>query len=574
MQPAAATRGHAERARRSVRPGRYPLIVAGSFLIAALAVAPIVALVVIALGGDASVWPHLIGTILPASTLTTVLLMLGVGVLTSILGVAGAWLVTMCRFPGRGMLEWMLLLPLAVPTYVVAYCYVEILDSVGPVQTLIRSIFGFETVRDYWFPEIRSLGGAIFVMSFVLYPYVYLTVRATFLMQSMCVLDVSRTLGQGAIGSFFRIALPLARPAVVVGVTLALMECLNDIGAVQFLGVQTLTLSVYATWTNRGDLAGAAQIACVMLIVVLLLVWLERRGRRLQRFHHTSQRVQALPDYPLGGWRAAAAITVCSLPVLLGFVAPAWYLLSAAWRRFGLDFGPAYFTLTANSVGLSLTASAVAVLAAIILAYATRLTGSKLVAALSRLASVGYAVPGTVLAVGILIPLASLDNAIDGLARTIAGVSTGLLLTGSTAALVYAYAVRFLAVSHGTVEAGLQRVTPNIDLAARSLGRTPAGALREIHMPLLRPAIATAALLVFVDSMKELPATMLLRPFNFETLATHVYTYASMEMVEQGAIAALTIVVAGLLPVALLSRTSRVPRRVLSGAVRGTVPSI
>ena len=552
----------------------HPFMVAGSLAIAALAVAPIFALVVIALGGDPSIWPHLLSTVLPRVTLTTGLLMLGVGLLTSIIGIAGAWLVSMCRFPGRGLLEWMLLLPLAVPTYVVAYCYVEILDSVGPVQTFIRAVFGFQSARDYWFPDIRTLGGAVFVMGFVLYPYVYLTVRATFLMQSMCVLDVSRTLGKTAYGAFFQVALPLARPAVVVGVTLALMECLNDIGAVQFLGVQTLTLSVYSTWTNRGDLAGAAQIACVMLIVVLFLVWLERRGRRLQRFHQTSRRMQALPDYPLKGWRAAGALAVCGLPVLIGFVFPALYLLHAAARRFSADFGPSYFTLTANSVGLSLTASAVAVATALVLAYAARLTGARPVQLLTRIASVGYAVPGTVLAVGILIPLATLDNMIDGLARSLVGISTGLLLTGSTAALVYAYTTRFLAVSFGTVEAGLERVTPNIDLAARSLGRTPAAAMREVHLPLLRPAVVTAALLVFVDSMKELPATILLRPFNFETLATHVYTYASMEMVEQGAIAALTIVLAGLVPVALLARTSRLPQRVANQAVRGAIPNI
>ena len=552
----------------------HPWMVLGALAIAVLAVMPIVALVVIAFGGDPSIWPHLLSTVLPRSTWTTVLLMLGVGVLTAIVGVSSAWLVSMCRFPGRGALEWMLLLPLAVPTYVVAYAYVEILDSLGPVQVFIRALFGFQSARDYWFPDVRTLGGAIFVMSFVLYPYVYLTVRATFLMQSMCVLDVSRTLGKTAFGTFFHVALPLARPAVVVGVTLAAMECLNDIGAVQFLGVQTLTLSVYSTWTNRGDLAGAAQIACVMLVVVLFLIWLERRGRRLQRFHHTSRRLQALPDYPLTGWRAAGALAVCGLPVLIGFVFPALYLLDAAARRFATDFGPAYFTLTANSVGLSLVASAVAVAAAVILAYAARLTGARSVKLLTRVASVGYAVPGTVLAVGILVPLAALDNFVDGMARSLLGISTGLLLTGSTAALVYAYATRFLAVSFGTVEAGLERVTPNIDMAARSLGRTPAAAMREVHLPLLRPAVATAALLVFVDSMKELPATMLLRPFNFETLATHVYTYASMEMVEQGAIAALTIVLAGLVPVALLARTSRLPRRIASQAVRGAVPTI
>lgn len=543
-------------------------------LVAGLAVAPIVALVVIALGGDAAVWTHLLATVLPPSLRATALLMLGVGLATVVVGVATAWLVAMHRFPGRGMLEWMLLLPLAVPTYVVAYCYVELLDYVGPVQSGIRSLFGFSSIRDYWFPDIRSLGGAVFVMSAVLYPYVYLTVRATFLMQSVCVLDVGRTLGASPARCFREVALPLARPAAVVGVTLALMECLNDIGAVQYLGVRTLTLSVYATWVNRGDLAGAAQLACAMLVVVLLLIWLERRGRGLQRFHNTSRRQQPLPDHPLRGWRAVAAIAVCAVPVLAGFVFPASYLLSAAIRRGASDFGPAYVSLVTNSLTLSLAAALAAVAAALVLVYAARLTGSRLVRAAGRIAAIGYAVPGTVLAIGILVPLAALDNAVDGLARQWLGLSTGLLLTGSTVALVYAYVVRFLAVSHGTVEAGLERITPSIDMAARSLGRSPGRVLREIHLPLLRPAVATAALLVFVDSMKELPATILLRPFNFDTLATHVYTYASMEMVEQGALAALTIVAAGLVPVALLARTSRQPRRVVPPAVRGALPSV
>jgi len=553
---------------------RHPLLSLSALAIAAMAVAPIVALAVIAFSTRSDVWPHLIANVLPRSAATTVMLMAGVGALTAIVGVAGAWLVSMCRFPGRGMFEWLLLLPLAVPTYVVTYAYVEILDSVGPVQTLIRSLFGFETVRDYWFPDIRTLTGAIVLMGFVLYPYVYLTVRASFLMQSICVLDVSRTLGSSAFGSFFRVALPMARPAIVVGMTLAMMECLNDIGAVQYLGVETLTLSVYATWTNRGDLAGAAQIACVMLLIVLLLIWLERRGRRSQRFHHTTGRMERLPDHRLTGVKAFAAIAVCAVPVLIGFAFPALYLASAAARRFSRDFGPDYLTLTANSVGLALMASALAVFAALVLAYSVRLTRSPLMGGLARVASVGYAVPGTVLAVGILIPLAAFDNAVDGLARSVLGVSTGLLLSGSVAALVYAYAARFLAVSYGAVESGLLRVTPNIDLAARSLGRSPAGALRAVHLPMLRPAITTAALLVFVDSMKELPATLLLRPFNFETLAVHVYTYASQEMVDRGAIAALTIVAAGLLPVALLARTARLPHRGSSPAMRAAVPQV
>jgi iron(III) transport system permease protein len=502
--------------------------------------------------------------VLPGTTLRTLLLLVGTGLCTAIIGVTTAWLVVMCRFPGRRVFEWLLLVPLAMPTYIIAHAYVELLDFVGPVQSALRAMFGWTTPRDYWFPDIRSLGGAIFLFSFVLYPYVYLTTRATFLMQSMCVIDVSRTLGRSAWGAFFHVALPLARPGIVVGITLVCMEALNDIGAVEHLGVNTLTFSVYATWVNRGDLGAAAQIAVVMLIFIIALIWLERRGRRMQRFHHTSRRIQALPDHPLNGWRAVAAFAACLLPVLIGFVVPSWLLAEFAIYRFSSNYGPQFWMLVRNSLMVSALAAGFAVAVGLVLTYGTRLTSSATLAAAGRLSSVGYAVPGTILAIGTLVPLAAFDNAFDGMMRSAFGISTGLIFTGTVAALVYAYVVRFLAVSYGSLEAGLQRVTPHLDMASRSLGRTAAGTLREVHLPMLRPAVATAAILVFVDSMKELPATLLLRPFGFDTLATHVYTYASLAQVERGALAALTIVAVGLLPVALLAYTSRLPMRMMA----------
>jgi len=524
--------------------------------IALFALLPILALVFLALQPAGGVWEHLFSTVLPRAIGTTILLMLGVAAFTIAVGVTSAWLVTMCRFPGRALFDWALLLPLAVPTYIVAYAYVEVMDVTGPVQTAIRTVFGFASARDYWFPEIRSLPGAVFVMGIVLYPYVYLTTRAMFLMQSACALDVARTLGAGPMRLFGAVALPLARPAIAVGVMLVLMECLNDIGAVEFFGVKTLTFSIYDTWLNRGSLAGAAQMATALLVIVFALIWAERYARRHQRFHQTTSRYMALPSYRLTGWRALAAVAFCFLIVFLGFLVPAGLLLDLASRRLEQILEPGFLSAVRNSLVLAISAVVLTVLTGIALAYALRLKRNTLIHGLARLASIGYAVPGTVLAVGILIPTVALDNLIDETAKATLGITTGLLLSGSGLALVYAYATRFLAVAFGTLESGLAKVSPNLDMASRALGRTALRTLAEVHLPVLRPALATAAMLVFVDCMKELPATILLRPFNFETLSTTVYAAASQEVFEDGAVAALTIVIVGLLPVILLARTS------------------
>ncbi len=538
------------RARRSVSPA-WTITAA---LILGIMLLPVVTIAILALTPTDNIWPHLVSTVLPRALYQTVLLLSGVGLLTLAIGTATAWFVTMYRFPGRTLIDRLLVIPLAMPTYIVAYCYGDLLDYAGPIQSSLRAVFGWTSVRDYWFPEIRSLGGGVLVLSLVLYPYVYLTARASFVQQSVCVLEVARTLGRTALGTFWSVALPLARPALAAGVALALMECLNDIGAVQYLGIETLTVSVYTTWLQRSNLGGAAQLATVMLLFVAALFAAERLARGRGRFHHTTGRYRSIPFSEVEGWRGYLAAAICTLPFIFGFLVP-FAVLIRPTIRFGLEADLAGFWKTAgNSVMLSVLAALLAVSCALVMAYAQRVASNRFTRPAVQMAGLGYAVPGTVLALGLLIPLARLDNAVDALAREWLGISTGLLLSGSIVAIVLAYTIRFLAVSLGSVEAGLQRMSPNLDAAARTLGQSSLQALWRVHMPLLVPALGAGGLLVFVDSMKELPATLLLRPFNFETLATEVYNYAALEQFEMAAPGALTIVAVGLIPVLLLHR--------------------
>jgi len=535
-------------------PGGWTL---GALAIAGLIVLPMVAVIVLALDPSDDIWPHLLSTVLPLYVRTTFALMLGVGLGTIFFGVGTAWLTTMCRFPGSKVFEWALLLPLAVPAYVVAYVYTDMLEYAGPVQGLLRALFGWDSPQDYWFPEIRSLGGAIAMMTLVLYPYVYLLSRAAFLEQSVCVLEVSRTLGRGPWSGFFDVALPLARPAIVVGVSLVLMETLNDFGTVDFFAVPTFTAGIYDVWLNMGSASGAAQLAVVMLTMVLVLIAMERLARRGQRYHHTSTRYRALPSYRLGGIRRGLAVLACLLPVVFGFLLPGAVLLSFALRTPPVTDSGSFLDYAVNSLTLSVGAAVVAVAVGLFLAYGVRLGGGRVLRGAVRFAGIGYAVPGAVLAVGVLIPLAAFDNTVDGVMRQTFGVSTGLLLSGSLFALVFAYVARFLALSLGTVEAGLGKITTGMDGAARTLGRGPGRTLLSVHLPMMNGSILTAMILVFVDGMKELPMTVLLRPFNFDTLATYVHQYASSELLEECAAGALAIVAAGILPVIALSMTIR-----------------
>lgn len=540
--------------------GSEPRWTLASALIALIVSAPVIALIVIAAQGSGDLWPHILRNVFPATVADTFMLMAGVGFIVMTLGTGLAWLLTAYDFPGRRIFEWALLLPLAVPTYIVAFAYLDLLHPIGPIQTGLRNLLGLSDPRALWFPEVRSMGGCIFLLGFVLYPYVYLSTRAMFLMQAGSILEVARTLGANRRRMFFQVALPLARPAIAVGTALALMEALNDIGASEFLGVQTMSVSIYATWINRSNLPGAAQIALFMLLIVVSLVLLERWARRDQRYVSMAQRARRATPRKLTGAGAALAICLASLPVLIGFILPAGFLAHQAIER--IAFAGVSSTIVreiANTMTIAALATFSAVMLGFIVAYAARLSRSMLASALLRIASLGYAIPGTVMAIGLLSPLTAIDNILGDLLQYTIGAAPGLILTGSGAALVYAYAVRFLAISAGGVESGLAKLSPSLDYAARTLGQTAGGAIRRVHLPLLRPALGAAALLIFVDCMKELPATLLLRPLNFETLATHLYGEAARGTYEDGSVAALCIVLFGLIPVILLAKLSRRP---------------
>ena len=533
----------------------FLIIVCVLFAIVAM---PFVALVVLSFGGfDGELWAHLNNTILWPALHSTLYLMLGVGVVVTLTGVSTAWLVTVCRFPGRGILSFALLLPLALPTYVSAFAYIEALGFTGPIQTAIRDLFGYTSIREYWFPDYRTTTGAVFVMSAVLYPYVYLTTRASFAMQTESAFDACRTLGVGPVPLFFQVALPMARPAIVVGVALALMETVNDIGAVEFFGVRTLTTMIYDVWLNRSSLATASQIACLFLSLIILLLWLERHARQAQRLFQSCGKTTSFKPFQLKGLQAFAAIVVCSLPIVAGFIVPVLVLIDSAFAHIAIDGLAALITPMANSLFLASIATVVIVIVGCFFAYLTNSIPTPLCDLIVRLTTLGYAVPGVILAVGILIPLATFDNTLDSFMRGTFDIKTGLLLSGTTFALIYAYCIRFLPMAYGAADTGFQRLTPNFGFAARTLGRSQIAVLAQVYFPLLRPAIVTSAILVFVECMKELPATLLLRPFNFNTLSTRVYDAASLELFEEGALPGLAIIVVGLLPVLLLSLQDR-----------------
>ncbi|MDX0751212.1 ABC transporter permease subunit [Sinorhizobium medicae] len=535
----------------------HPLLTGWAGLASIVVLMPILSIAWLAISGGSADWPHLIENVVPRATGRTLLLVLFTCTASAIIGILAAWLVATYEFPLRRILSAALVLPLAIPAYLSAYAFGELLTFAGPVQGLVRSLFGFQTSRDYWFPDVRSLGGAVLVLSSVLYPYVYLACRSIFLMQGRAAADVARTLGAGPVRVFFRVQLPMARPAIMIGLTLVAMETLNDIGAVEFLGVQTLTFSIFNTWLNRGSLAGAAQIACVMLVFVIALMMIERAARRRQRFasQKTTAAIHDVARLKLSGWKKWAATAACFVPILSGFAVPFLVLGDYAMRRLDQFLAPRLLSALANSVLVSGLTALATVLLGFVLAYAARSGRSRITDIAARLASFGYGVPGTVLAIGVLFPIAALDNAIDAQMRAFFGISTGLLMTGTGFAIVYACTVRFLTMAEGTLEAGFQKLSPHLDMAARALGRTSGQTLRSVLLPMMRPAVLTAALLVFIETMKELSATIMLRPFNFNTLATLVYEDASRARVEDASVAAMIIVIAGMVPVILVSRS-------------------
>ncbi len=502
--------------------------------------------------GANDTWKHLLDTVLQDYILNSLILMLGVSFGTLSIGITTAWLTSICRFPGRKVFQWALLLPLAVPAYIIAYTYTGMLDFSGPVQTFLRETFHW-SARDYWFPEVRSIGGAVIMLSLVLYPYIYLLARAAFLEQSSVTLEASRSLGLGPWRSFFRVALPMARPAIITGLSLALMETLADFGTVEYFGVPTFTTGIFRTWFGLGDTIAAGQLAALLLSFVFVLIVIERYSRRRSRYHQQSGRqahARRIRLSPGQGWLAFIA---CLLPLLAGFILPFWQLMMWTIDTADEMINREFYTLVANSMGLAIITAVLALLLALFMAYGQRLHNTLLIKTLVRMASMGYAIPGMVIAIGVVIPFAWLDNTLDDWSRAQFNFSTGLLLSGTLFALIFAYLVRFLAVSVGSVESSLGKIKPSMDDAARSMGFRPLQVLTQIHIPLMRSTLLTAVLLVFVDILKELPATLLLRPFNFNTLAVRAYELAADERLADAASAAIMIVLAGIIPVILLS---------------------
>ena len=543
--------------RGSIRFSRLSLWSVGAFVIALIVLSPILSVIWIALTPAENIWPHLISTTLPRYLKNSLVAMFSVGLLAAFFGTGAAWLIARYKFPLSRWLEWLLLLPLAIPAYVGAYALVDFLEYAGPVQTGLRHLFGWSSARDYWFPEIRSLGAAVIVLAAALYPYVYLLARTAFREQSGCGHEVAQSLGAGPFARFRRIGLPLARPAIAAGAAIVMMETVNDFGTFDYFSVQTLTTGIFSVWLESSNAGGAAQIAVVILVLVVFLVALEKMSRNKVRHYNLSNRARPIEKVILKGSSAWLALAFCSLPFLIGFLLPvsviSWHALS------NLDQFTARGLVRAfsNTLVVGGIAAGVTVTAGLFMVYGVRLSGKRLPQLLLPVTTIGYAAPGAVLGVGLLIPLAATDNAVADAIWAATGVDIGLVMTGSAFALVLAYSVRFFAIAQGAADAAMGRVSPSLPMAARSLGRSLGGTLRDVYLPLIKGSVGSALLLVFVDCVKELPATLLLRPFNYETLATRVHQQASLENLGDAAPAAVLIVVVGLAAVGLLARANR-----------------
>ncbi|MEX0844060.1 MAG: iron ABC transporter permease [Balneolaceae bacterium] len=525
-----------------------------SMVIALLISIPILTVVFSIFTPSGEIWRHLAETVLDDYIKNSLFLIIGVSVGVIFLGVSSAWLITMAEFPGRRIFEWASILPFAIPAYLMAYIYTDFLDIAGPFQTTIRNLFGLG-IDEYWFPNIRSIEGAILIMSLAFYPYVYMLARSSFLEQSTNLLEASRILGYSSWQSFFKVALPVARPGIAAGLALALMETLNDFGTVEYFGIQTFTTGIYRTWFGLGERPAAAQLAAFLMAFIVVLLILEKWSRnKISSDKSSSNRFKRLNRFHLKGLKSGTAFTVCFLPVLIGFILPVILLLEMFFSNIQyLNFK--FIELSFNSFTVSAITGFLAVSMALIMAYSARLNPTRSVKFFNRVSSLGYAIPGSVIAVGVLIPFGFFDNSVDAFFREQFGFSSGLLLSGTMFAMVFAYLVRFLSVSFGGVEASMEKITPNMDEAARGMGYSFTKMLQKIHIPMMSGGLLTAGLLVFVDVMKELPATLIVRPFNFDTLAVQVYRYASDERLAESAGAALMIVLVGIIPVIIISRT-------------------
>jgi iron(III) transport system permease protein len=526
----------------------------GAFAVAAVVALPLLGIASSLFSDQRELWRHLAETQLRDILGNTIILLIGVGLGTVVIGTGTAWLVTMCRFPGSRMLQWALLLPLVMPTYIIGYAYADLLTFAGPLQSALRAAMGWSR-GDYWFPNFGSSQGVALLFTLVLYPYVYLAARAAFLAQSQSLLEASRILGNGAWRTFLRIGLPLARPAIAAGTALALLETLADFGTVQYYGIQTFTTAIYRTWYGMGNREGAAQLSMVLILIAVALVAVEYQSRGRARFTIASNLRYVAEPVRLSLSAGLAAFAACALPILLGFVVPTLHLAQLALSSGVLVTDRQFIGDALNSLILATVAAAIIVGLAVFLSYAGRLVRRRLLDRTIAFASLGYAIPGAVIAVGVLLPLAFADRGLDLLSRQVLGVPTGLLLSGTAFALIVAYTVRFLAVGMANVGPGLAAIDPAMDASARILGARPRQVLWRIHLPMLRVPALTAGLVAFVEVLKELPATLLIRPFNFDTLAVGVYRFASDERLAQAAVGSILIVTVSLAPVILLSRT-------------------
>ncbi|MGR3971405.1 ABC transporter permease [Shewanella sp. 1180_01] len=525
------------------------------YAVATILVLPLVALILQALQPDEAVFGHLMATVLPTYIINSLLLIFWVSLGALLLALPCAWLMARCEFVGRRYLQWALLLPLAMPGYIVAYVYTDLLDYAGPVQRSLRSIFGWSSSQDYFFPDIRTLGGAACMLSLVLFPYIYLLARTAFMEQSLSLAHASRIMGCSPWQSFWRLSLPMARPALAIGVALVAMETAADFATVNYFAVPTLTTAVYDTWLGYGNLTAAAKLSAIILLVVFSLIGFERFARRKQQLFQKQSRIQASDLYRLSAVQTAVALSFCATLLLLAFLLPFGIILSYAIGYFEQSWDESFWQLSLNSLSLGLITSLICCLIALLLMFVRRISPRPSDALPSRLASTGYALPGTVLAIGVLVPLTMLDFAINDLADLLGLDGPGLILTGSVVALIFAFCVRFVAIAIGSVESSYKRISPSLDMVSLTMGQGPRQLLQRVHLPLLGKGLFAGALLVFIESMKELPAALLLRPIGFENLATYVFQFVSDEKLEHGALAAIVIVLVGLVPLIYLNRS-------------------
>lgn len=525
-----------------------------SGVLALLLVLPILAIFTTAVGETNELFSHLMSTVMPTYAFNTVALVAGTMALSLLFGIPSAWVMAMCRIPGERVLQWALVLPLAMPGYIVGYIFTDWFDFAGPIQILLRDLTGWGP-GDYWFPDIRTLTGAIIVLSLVLYPYVYLLCRAAFMEQNVSLLQSARLLKCSPWESFRRISLPLVRPSIAVGLSLVAMETVGDFGTVSYFAVNTLTTAVYDTWLGYSSLTAAAKISAIMLVVVILLLSTERYSRRKQKLFQNQFSSREDFRYQLTGWKKWLAVSWCWGLVCVAFIFPLGQLVIYAYKYFAQSWTAEFREYALNSLYVSLTAAVIGVLVALIVNFCQRVNPGRKSLAFMRLSSMGYAVPGTVLAIGVMVPVLFMDHLVNDVAKYMDWGRPGLIFSGSMFALIFAMVVRFSAVAIGSIESSLSKVSPSLDMASRTMGCNANTMLWRVHFPLVRRGALIAGLLVFIESMKELNAALLLRPFNFETLATYVYNFASDEHLELAAMPAVLLVLVGLVPLVIVNRS-------------------